>query len=89
MSEFINYLQQHENQLRIVFSHLDQNKDGKFISLGLKPGYFRIKCYELIRNLKLSFLLHLGKICIDEVIAGFKKMGIMITENEAAALLHR
>jgi len=57
MSEFINYLQQHENQLRIVFSHLDQNKD--------------------------------GKICIDEVMAGFKKMGIMITENEAAALLHR
>ena len=29
MSEFINYLQQHENQLRIVFSTLDQNKDGK------------------------------------------------------------
>jgi len=57
MSEFINYLQQHENQLRIVFSTLDQNKD--------------------------------GKICIDEVTAGFKKMGIMITENEAAALLHR
>ena len=44
---------------------------------------------KLIGNSKLSFLLNLGKICIDEVIAGFKKMGIMITENEAAALLHR
>ena len=30
MSEFINYLQQHENQLRIVFSNLDQNKDGRY-----------------------------------------------------------
>ena len=39
MSEFINYLQQHENQLRIVFSHLDQNKDGKFISIGWKPDF--------------------------------------------------
>merc|ERR1719412_1447771 len=57
MSEFVNYLQQHEQQLHIVFSSLDQNKD--------------------------------GKICIDEVVTGFQKMGIMITENEAAALLHR
>ena len=88
MSEFINYLQQHENQLRIVFSHLDQNKDGKFISIGWKPD-FMLKCLKLIGNSKFLFLLNLGKICIDEVIAGFKKMGIMITENEAAALLHR
>ena len=28
MSEFVNYLQQHEQQLHIVFSSLDQNKDG-------------------------------------------------------------
>ena len=36
-----------------------------------------------------NFDIYIGKICIDEVTAGFKKMGIMITENEAAALLHR
>ena len=30
-----------------------------------------------------------GKICVDEVVDGFKKMGIVITENEAAALLNR
>jgi hypothetical protein len=37
----------------------------------------------------LSYYTDLGKICIDEVMAGFKKMGIMISENEAALLLHR
>ena len=30
-----------------------------------------------------------GKICVDEVVDGFKKMGIVITEGEAAALLNR
>jgi len=30
-----------------------------------------------------------GKICVDEVVDGFKKMGIVITANEAAALLNR
>ena len=28
-AEFINYLQEHEQQLHIVFSNLDENKDGK------------------------------------------------------------
>ena len=57
MSEFISYLQKHEQQLHIVFSKLDSNQD--------------------------------GIICVDEVVDGFKKMGIIITENEAAALLNR
>ena len=30
-----------------------------------------------------------GKICVAEVVNGFKKMGVIITENEAAALLNR
>lgn len=29
LSEFIKYLREHEQNLRLQFSHLDKNKDGK------------------------------------------------------------
>ena len=29
MNEFVNYLQEHEQQLKIVFTSLDENQDGK------------------------------------------------------------
>ena len=29
LNEFVNYLQEHEQQLKIVFSTLDEDKDGK------------------------------------------------------------
>jgi len=57
MKEFVSYLQDHTKKLHIVFSKLDQNKD--------------------------------GAICINEIVEGFKKMGIFVSENEAAALLYR
>jgi solute carrier family 25 phosphate transporter 23/24/25/41 len=33
LNEFVNYLQEHEKQLKIVFSTLDEDQDGK-ISIG-------------------------------------------------------
>jgi solute carrier family 25 (mitochondrial phosphate transporter), member 23/24/25/41 len=29
LSEFVNYVREHEKNLRLQFSHLDKNKDGK------------------------------------------------------------
>lgn len=29
LSEFVNYIREHEKNLRLQFSHLDKNKDGK------------------------------------------------------------
>ena len=29
MSEFVQYVREHEKNLRLQFSHLDKNKDGK------------------------------------------------------------
>ncbi|XP_040577782.1 calcium-binding mitochondrial carrier protein SCaMC-2 [Lepeophtheirus salmonis] len=57
LSEFVNYLREHEKQLHFVFHSLDENKD--------------------------------GKLCVDEIIGAFKKMGISITPTEAEGLLKR
>lgn len=57
LNEFVGYLTDHEKQLKIVFSTLDENNDGKINTL--------------------------------EVVSAFKKLGIVITEDEARLLLQR
>jgi len=57
MDEFLTYLQEHEKQLKIIFSSLDENKD--------------------------------GVISPTEIVSAFQKLGIVITENEARALMQR
>ena len=57
MNEFLTYLQEHEKQLKIIFSSLDENQDGVISS--------------------------------TEIVSAFHKLGIVITENEARALMQR
>ena len=57
LNEFLNYLQEHEKQLKIIFSSLDENQD--------------------------------GVISATEIVSAFEKLGIIITENEARALMQR
>jgi len=57
MDEFLTYLQEHEKQLKIIFSSLDENQD--------------------------------GVISATEIVSAFQKLGIVITENEARALMQR
>ena len=57
MDEFLTYLQEHEKQLKLIFSSLDENKD--------------------------------GVISANEIVSAFQKLGIVITENEARALMQR
>ena len=57
MNEFLTYLQDHEKQLKIIFSSLDENQD--------------------------------GVISATEIVSAFQKLGIVITENEARALMQR
>lgn len=35
LAEFIHYVREHEKNLRLQFSHLDKNKDGKKMTLKL------------------------------------------------------
>ncbi len=42
-AEFINYLREHEHQLHIVFSSLDENKDGNISHRKLNKN----KTYEI------------------------------------------
>ena len=57
MNEFMTYLLDHEKQLKIIFSSLDENQDGVISS--------------------------------TEIVSAFQKLGIVITENEARALMQR
>jgi len=57
MNEFMTYLQDHEQQLKIIFSSLDENQD--------------------------------GVISATEIVSAFQKLGIVITESEARALMQR
>lgn len=57
LHEFVTYLTEHEKQLKISFSKLDEDKD--------------------------------GKISVAEVVSAFKRLGIVITENEAKSLMQR
>ena len=75
--EFFDYLRQHERQLRLVFTSIDENKDGKSRNLIL----------DWIKVIKL--FISTGKLCSKEITAAFKKMGIAITEAEAEKLKNR
>lgn len=39
MSEFMHYVREHEKNLRLQFSHLDKNQDGKYL-LSYKVNIF-------------------------------------------------
>ena len=75
--EFFDYLRQHERQLRLVFTSIDENKDGK--SRNLILNWMRIT----------KLFISTGKLCSKEITAAFKKMGIAITEAEAEKLKNR
>lgn len=72
----MNYIQEHEKNLKLQFSHLDRNKDGNLH-----------KSKIILKKLKKIFIL--GKVDLDEMITVFKDMGIQMEHAEAAKLFNR
>lgn len=77
MNEFINYIQEHEKNLKLQFSNLDKNKDG------MKSRKFEI--FSIFAN----FILFLGSVDLDEMIGAFKELGIQMDRVEAVRLFNR
>lgn len=40
LADFIYYVREHEKNLRLHFSHLDKNKDGKWVSIRISVSVF-------------------------------------------------
>lgn len=91
LAEFIHYVREHEKNLRLQFTDLDKNKDGKWFKIINLKMYIKKKKYVIPLNSLFTDVTYIfsGKIDLEELIKAFKDLGIEMERAEAKKLLQR